>query len=247
MLSIGKTHDNHGMTQRILVVDDDAELRALLQTYLGEQGFAVAAVPDGEAMRGALAAQAYDLVILDLMLPGEDGLALCRELRNRLKISILMLTARGDELDRIIGLEMGADDYLPKPFHPRELLARIRSILRRVQDRPGEAPARALRFAGWTLDIGMRHLVGSDGVAVPLSTGEFRLLHALAEGANRVMSRDRLMDVLSGREAGPFDRSVDVMISRLRRRLGDDAREPALIKTIRNEGYVLAAPVERVA
>ena len=235
------------MTQRILVVDDDAELRALLESYLGQQGFAVAAVADGQAMRRALDAQPYDLVILDVMLPGEDGLALCRELRDRRKISILMLTARGDELDRIIGLEMGADDYLPKPFHPRELLARIRSILRRVQDRPGETPARALRFAGWTLDIGMRHLLGSDGVAVPLSTGEFRLLHALAEGANRVMSRDRLMDVLSGREAGPFDRSVDVMISRLRRRLGDDAREPTLIKTIRNEGYVLSAPVERVA
>ena len=234
------------MTQRILVVDDDAELRALLESYLGSQGYAVAAVADGHAMRRALAGQSFDLIILDLMLPGEDGLALCRELRSQSKISILMLTARGDELDRIIGLEMGADDYLPKPFHPRELLARIRSILRRVQDSPGEAPARALRFAGWTLDIGMRHLLGADGVAVPLSTGEFRLLHALAESANRVMSRDRLMDVLSGREAGPFDRSVDVMISRLRRRLGDDAREPTLIKTIRNEGYVLAAPVERV-
>ena len=234
------------MTQKILVVDDDAELRALLENYLGSQGYTVASVPDGHAMRRALAAESYDLVILDLMLPGEDGLALCRELRDRLQIPILMLTARGDELDRIIGLEMGADDYLPKPFHPRELLARIRSILRRMQDRPGEAPARALRFAGWTLDIGMRHLLGSDGVVVPLSTGEFRLLQALAESANRVMSRDRLMDVLSGREAGPFDRSVDVMISRLRRRLGDDAREPALIKTIRNEGYVLATPVERV-
>ena len=234
------------MTQKILVVDDDPELRALLESYLGGQGYAVGAVADGEAMRRALAAESFDLIILDLMLPGEDGLALCRDLRSRSKISILMLTARGDELDRIIGLEMGADDYLPKPFHPRELLARIRSILRRVQDRPGESPARALRFAGWTLDIGMRHLLGADGVAVPLSTGEFRLLQALAESANRVLSRDRLMDVLSGREAGPFDRSVDVMISRLRRRLGDDAREPTLIKTIRNEGYVLATTVERV-
>ena len=234
------------MTQRILVVDDDPQLRTLLENYLGSQGYVVAAVPDGSTMRRALAGESFDLVILDLMLPGEDGLALCRELRNRSSISILMLTARGDELDRIIGLEMGADDYLPKPFHPRELLARIRSILRRVQDRPGESPARALRFAGWTLDVGMRHLLGADGVAVPLSTGEFRLLQALAESANRVMSRDRLMDVLSGREAGPFDRSVDVMISRLRRRLGDDAREPTLIKTIRNEGYVLAANVERV-
>lgn len=233
------------MTQRILVVDDDDELRALLQSYLGEQGFSVAAVPDGSGMRSELADNGFDLVILDVMLPGEDGLALCRELRSKSRIPILMLTARGDELDRIIGLEMGADDYLPKPFHPRELLARIRSILRRVQDLAGEAPTRAFHFAGWTLDIGLRHLVGSDGVAVPLSTGEFRLLQAMAENANRVMSRDRLMDVLSGREAGPFDRSVDVMISRLPRRLGDDGREPEIIKTVRNEGYVLAAKVER--
>jgi len=235
------------MTQRILVVDDEAELRNLLTSYLGEQGFAVAAVDDGDAMRRTLEATVFDLVILDLMLPGEDGLALCRELRSRSRIPILMLTARGDELDRIIGLEMGADDYLPKPFHPRELLARIRSILRRVQELAGEAPARAYRFAGWTLDLGLRHLVGEDGVAVPLSTGEFRLLQALAENANRVMSRDRLMDVLSGREAGPFDRSVDVMISRLRRRLGDAGREPEIIKTVRNEGYVLTGKVERSA
>ena len=235
------------MNQRILVVDDDAELRNLLTSYLGEQGFAVTALADGDAMRKAFDAAAFDLVILDLMLPGDDGLVLCRELRSRSRIPILMLTARGDELDRIIGLEMGADDYLPKPFHPRELLARIRSILRRVQELAGEAPARAYRFAGWTLDLGLRHLVGEDGVAVSLSTGEFRLLQALTENANRVMSRDRLMDVLSGREAGPFDRSVDVMISRLRRRLGDAGREPEIIKTVRNEGYVLTGKVERSA
>jgi len=235
------------MNQRILVVDDDAELRNLLTSYLGEQGFAVTALADGDAMRKGFDAAAFDLVILDLMLPGDDGLVLCRELRSRSRIPILMLTARGDELDRIIGLEMGADDYLPKPFHPRELLARIRSILRRVQELAGEAPARAYRFAGWTLDLGLRHLVGEDGVAVSLSTGEFRLLQALTENANRVMSRDRLMDVLSGREAGPFDRSVDVMISRLRRRLGDAGREPEIIKTVRNEGYVLTGKVERSA
>jgi len=233
------------MNQRLLVVDDDDELRALLQTYLGEQSFAVTTVADGPAMRAALAAENFDLVILDVMLPGEDGLALCRELRAKSRMPILMLTARGDELDRIIGLEMGADDYLPKPFHPRELLARIRSILRRVQELAGEGPARELNFNGWTLDLGARHLVGADGVAVPLSSGEFRLLQALAENANRVMSRDRLMDVLSGREAGPFDRSVDVMISRLRRRLGDDGREPEIIKTVRSEGYLFAAKVER--
>lgn len=233
------------MNQRILIVDDDDELHALLQTYLGEQGFVVKTVAEGAAMRAAMAAESFDLVILDIMMPGDDGLALCRELRAKSRIPILMLTARGDELDRIIGLEMGADDYLPKPFHPRELLARIRSILRRVQDLAGEGPAREYRFNGWTLDLGARHLVGADGVAVPLSSGEFRLLQAFVENANRVMSRDRLMDVLSGREAGPFDRSVDVMISRLRRRLGDDGREPEIIKTVRNEGYLFAAKVER--
>lgn len=231
--------------QRILVVDDDFELRGLLGPYLGEQGFEVVGVEDGRAMHATLGSQRFDLVILDVMLPGEDGLSLCRTLRVRSKIPILMLTARGDELDRIVGLEMGADDYLPKPFHPRELLARVRSILRRVLDRADRAPARTLCFCGRTLNIGLRHLVGADGVAVSLSTGEFRLLHALAENANHVMSRDWLTDVLSGREAGPFDRSVDVMIGRLRRRLGDDGREPRLIKTVRNEGYVLAAKVER--
>jgi len=233
------------MNQRILVVDDDDELRRLLQSYLGEQGFAVSTVPDGTAMRATLAGESFDLVILDVMMPGDDGLALCRELRAKSRLPILMLTARGDELDRIIGLEMGADDYLPKPFHPRELLARIRSILRRVQELADEGPAREYRFAGWTLDLGARHLVGADGIAVPLSSGEFRLLQALVEHASRVMSRDRLMDVLSGREAGPFDRSVDVMISRLRRRLGDDGREPEIIKTVRSEGYLFAAKVER--
>lgn len=233
------------MNQRILVVDDDDELRTLLQSYLGEQGFTVSTVPDGNAMRSLLADESFDLVILDVMMPGDDGLALCRELRAKSRVPILMLTARGDELDRIIGLEMGADDYLPKPFHPRELLARIRSILRRVQELAGEGPAREYRFVGWTLDLGVRHLVGADGIAVPLSSGEFRLLQALVEHPNRVMSRDRLMDVLSGREAGPFDRSVDVMISRLRRRLGDDGREPEIIKTVRNEGYLFAAKVER--
>ncbi|WP_432721713.1 response regulator [Jeongeupia wiesaeckerbachi] len=232
----------------LLVVDDDADLRALLSGYLGEQGFDVTEAGDGRAMAAALAVRAFDLVILDLMLPGDDGLTLCRNLRAESTVPILMLTARGDELDRIIGLEMGADDYLPKPFNPRELLARIKSILRRAHERSGEEKTvRELAFAGWALDLGARHLIGSDGVVTPLSSGEFRLLSALAENANRVLSRDQLMDVLAGRESGPFDRTIDVMISRLRRRLGDDAREPVLIKTIRSEGYVLATTVERRA
>jgi two-component system OmpR family response regulator len=190
-----------------------------------------------------------DLLILDLMLPGEDGLALCRALRAdpaTVALPILMLTARGEDTDRIIGLEMGADDYLPKPFNPRELLARIRSILRRAGDAAARlVPVRALAFAGWTLDLGARHLVDADGLVVPLSNGEFKLLRAFAENPYRVLSRDQLMDALAGREAGPFDRSVDVMVHRVRRRLRDDAREPQLVKTIRSEGYMLAAEVEK--
>ena len=236
------------MNKRILIVDDDPELRELLRGYLGGNGYDVDAAGDGAAMRQRIAAAAPDLVILDLMLPGEDGLALCRELRAESSLPILMLTARGDETDRIVGLEMGADDYLPKPFNPRELLARIRSILRRAGENAArEAPARAFAFAGWTLDLGARHLVGADGVVVPISNGEFKLLRAFAENPFRVLTRDQLMDVLAGREAGPFDRSVDVMVHRLRRRLDDDAREPVLIKTVRSEGYMLAADVERQA
>ena len=223
----------------LLVVDDDPDLRSLLQDYLGEQGYAVRTAADGSALWAALAEQPADLIILDVMLPGTDGLELCRLLRARMSTPILMLTARGDEMDRIIGLEMGADDYLPKPFHPRELLARIRSIFRRVAQTGSGSPARTVQFDGWTLDLAAHHLIRADQVVVPLSTGEFRLLKALAEHPNQVLSRDQLMDALAGRDADPFDRTIDVMISRLRRRLGDDAREPALIKTIRNEGYVL--------
>ena len=232
----------------LLVVDDDAQLRQLVREYLGEHGYKVLVAGEGAEMWAEMAKTPVDMVILDLMLPGEDGLALCRALRARSAMPILMLTARGEETDRIVGLEMGADDYLPKPFSPRELLARIKSILRRSNDGGAAiAPAREFRFARWTLDIGAHHLVDADGVVVPLSTGEFRLLKTLVENGNRVMSRDRLMESLAGREVGPFDRTIDVMISRLRRRLGDDAREPALIKTVRNEGYLLASKVERVA
>ena len=234
------------MNKRILVVDDDPELRDLLSSYLGSQGFVVATAGDGVAMREQLPVFAPDLLILDLMLPGEDGLTLCRDLRAASKLPILMLTARGDDMDRIIGLEMGADDYLPKPFNPRELLARIKSILRRADDHEVAAkPPRALRFAGWTLDLSARNLIDAEGVVISLSAGEFRLLALLAESPNRVLSRDQLMDALAGRDASPFDRTIDVMISRLRRRLNDDARDPELIKTVRSEGYLLAARVER--
>ena len=234
------------MGKKILVVDDDPELTELLRGYLGNQGFEVATACDGASMRQQLAHETPDLLILDLMLPGEDGLSLCRDLRAASRLPILMLTARGDDMDRIIGLEMGADDYLPKPFNPRELLARIKSILRRAEEHETrESAPRSLHFAGWTLDLAARNLIGADGVVIALSTGEFRLLHLLAESPSRVFSRDQLMDTLAGRDAGPFDRTIDVMISRLRRRLNDDARDPELIKTVRSEGYMLAARVER--
>ncbi|KUM04414.1 response regulator [Chromobacterium subtsugae] len=231
---------------RLLIVDDDPDLRDLLSDYLSRQGMVVAAVGDGDAMNRILAEQSFDILILDLMLPGTDGLTLCRDLRSRSSIPILMLTARGDELDRIIGLEMGADDYLPKPFNPRELLARVRSILRRVEEKRSNSALRSLQFAEWRLELGAQHLVDSGGVVTPLSGGEFKLMQALAENPQRVMSRDQLMEAMNGKEAGPFDRTVDVMIGRLRRRLGDDAREPLLIKTIRSGGYMLACEVVSV-
>lgn len=231
--------DTKRRMKTILVVDDDADLRSLLREYLADQGYHVIEAAEGNELWTRLENSTVDLIILDLMLPGEDGLSLCRTIRARQTTPILMLTARGDEMDRIIGLEMGADDYLPKPFHPRELLARIRSIFRRSEQQKQTQPPRHLHFHGWTLDLAARHLMSTDQVVVPLSTGEFRLLKALAEHPNAVLSRDQLMDALAGREADPLDRTIDVMMSRLRRRLGDDAREPTLIKTIRNEGYML--------
>lgn len=197
-------------------------------------------------MREALAAHAFDLVILDVMLPGEDGLTLCRELRARSNLPILMLTARGDDLDRIVGLEMGADDYLPKPFNPRELLARIKAVLRRARALPDNlsAPSHSYaRFDGWELNFDTRTLTDPAGVAVELSGAEFRLLKIFVERPHRVLNRDQLMDLLHGRDTEPFDRSIDVQVSRLRQRLGDDAREARLIKTVRGEGYVFTAPV----
>ncbi|NSL53932.1 response regulator [Uliginosibacterium aquaticum] len=233
------------MSKKILVVDDDPELTELLRSYLGNNSFQVETAHDGKAMHAMLPAFSPDLLILDLMLPGEDGLSLCRKLRAGSRLPILMLTARGDDMDRIIGLEMGADDYLPKPFNPRELLARIRSIMRRAEEHgPAERPARTLHFAGWTLDLSAHNLLDKDGIVIALSTGEFRLLHMLAETPNCVFSRDQLTDAIAGRDAGPFDRTIDVMISRLRRRLNDDARDPQLIKTVRSEGYILATKVE---
>jgi len=232
----------------LLLVDDDAELRDLLRDYLGQAGFRITAVADGRAMQRAMDAAHFDLVILDIMLPGEDGLSLCRRLRAQGRIPILMLTARGDEIDRIVGLEMGADDYLAKPFNPRELLARIKSILRRAGSLPENLAAedvRRFRFAGWSLDAETRQLLSPAGVLVDLSGVEYKLLRMFVEHPNRVLSRDQLLEFTQGREATPFDRAIDVQIGRLRRKLDDDAREPRLLKTVRNEGYVLAVSVEK--
>lgn len=233
--------------EHILIVDDDAEIRNLLRDYLARNGMRAEAVADGRAMRAALQNGRFDLVVLDLMLPGEDGLTLCRDLRAHSNLPVIMLTARGEDTDRIVGLEMGADDYVPKPFSPRELLARIKAVLRRAQALPETADtsnARRLRFAGWLLDLSTRQLLSPQGVVTPLSGGEYRLLRVFLEHPNRVLSRDQLLDFTRGREASPFDRSIDVQVGRLRRRLGDSAHEPVLIKTVRGEGYVLAAGVE---
>jgi two-component system OmpR family response regulator len=232
----------------ILIVDDDREIRTLLGDYLEKNGFRTTAVPDGRAMWSALDSARIDLVILDVMLPGDDGFVLCRSLRARGDVPVIMLTAKGEDMDRIVGLELGADDYLAKPFNPRELLARIKSVLRRHRAIPGnlqEEPAKLLHFAGWTLDLAARNLVSPQQVVVALSGAEFRLLRVFLSYPNRVLTRDQLMDLTVGREADPLDRSIDVQVSRLRQRLDDDAREPAIIKTVRGEGYVLAAAVEQ--
>jgi len=236
----------------LLVVDDDREIRDLLSRFLRKHGFRVTAAADGRRMHEALAGGRFDLVVLDLMLPGEDGLSLCRGLRARSDLPVIMLTAMGEETDRIVGLELGADDYIAKPFNPRELLARVRAVLRRSGAR-AVVPAGGggaeddggpvLAFEGWRLDLARRELRRDDGTLVPLTAGEFDLLAALAERPGRVLSRDQLLDLTRGRELHPFDRSVDVQLSRLRRKIEADPKEPALIKTVRGGGYVFAAPV----
>ena len=236
--------------EHLLIVDDDKEIRNLLTDYLEQADYRVTAVGDGKAMRRVLESNRIDLVILDLMLPGEDGLTLCRELRGKTNLPVLMLTARGDEVDRIIGLEMGADDYLAKPFNPRELLARIKSVVRRAQALPPNMETdkvHTLRFAGWTLDVTTRNVTAADGLVVPLSGAEYRLLRVFLDHPQRVLAREQLLELANGREAILFDRSIDVLVGRLRKRLHDDSREPVLIKTVRGEGYVLASSVESEA
>ena len=237
----------------ILIVDDDRDIRQLLADYLEKQGLRCTTAADGREMKTALEQHRIDLIVLDVMMPGDDGLTLCRNLRAsgsaHAGTPILMLTARGEDMDRIIGLEMGADDYLAKPFVPRELFARIRAVLRRTRALPPNldaappANARMLRFANWRLDTVNRHLVDADGSVVALSGAEYRMLGVFLSHPQKVLSRDQLMELTQGREADVFDRSIDLLVSRLRQRLGDNARESAIIKTVRNEGYVLAAEV----
>jgi len=227
---------------RLLVVDDDARLRELLNRYLGEQGYAVRVVSDGKEMDRALGRERYDLMILDLMLPGEDGLAICRRLRGTGEtMPIIMLTAKGDEVDRIVGLEVGADDYLPKPFNPRELVARVQAVLRRrpAPPVPGAptAEAEAVSFGDFTLDLSTRTLKrGAEDVA--LTTGEFALLKVLVQHPRQPLSRDKLMELARGREFGAFDRAIDVQISRLRKLVEPDPAKPAFIQTVWGFGYV---------
>ena len=234
----------------ILIVDDDREIRDLLSTYLVRNGLRVSAVPTGRHMRTALAeAGPFDLIILDLMMPGEDGLTLCRDLRaGRFKaLPIVMLTARGEEVDRILGLEIGADDYLAKPFSARELLARVRSVLRRSRMLPpnlGRTEAtQKLAFGTWTVDTTARHLLDQAGVMVALSGAEYRLLRVFLDHPQKVLTRDQLLNLTQGRDADLFERSIDLLVSRLRQRLREDAREPRYIKTVRSEGYVFSSNV----
>jgi len=230
----------------ILIVDDDSEIRSLLCEYLDQQGFRTSAAADGKEMWSFLDKSRVDLIVLDLMLPGDDGLVLCRNLRSRSQIPVIMLTARGEETERIIGLEMGADDYLAKPFNPRELLARIKSVLRRTSPLSPSSTDENFRyflFAEWKLDTTTRHLISPDNVVISLSGGEYQLLHVFLTHPNRVLSRDQLLDLAHGRELQPFDRSIDVMVSRLRRSLRETV-DSKIIKTVRNVGYIFAATVE---
>ena len=230
----------------ILVVDDDREIRDLTARFLRKHGFRVDTAANGREMDSQLSAGRFDLIVLDLMMPGEDGLSICRRLRADTQIPIVMLTALGEDTDRIVGLEMGADDYLPKPFNPRELLARIKAVLRRGAGSSvseSSFTGKSIRFAGWTVDLARRELNAPDGALVPLTAGEFDLLVAFAERPQRILSRDQLLDLTRGREAGPFDRSVDVQLSRLRRKIENDPKEPTLIKTVRGGGYMFTADV----
>ncbi len=235
------------IVSRIIVVDDDPGIRELVSDFLGRHGFDVETAGDGGALNRALAARPADLVVLDVMLPGEDGLQICRRLAATDGPPVIMLSAMGEETDRIVGLELGADDYLPKPCNPRELLARVRAVLRRRGEaRPAEGELGAqCEFAGWRLDLVRRELRSPEGVVVNLSGGEFSLLRSLVERPERVLTRDQLLDLARGPDSDAYDRAIDVQISRLRRKLDDGGHGGELIRTVRNEGYMFMAKVTR--
>jgi len=232
----------------VLLVEDDAEIGELISRYLGDNQIGVTLVKNGAAMDAALTRNSHDLIVLDLNLPGEDGLSICRRVRSERNLPIIIVTARGEDVDKIVGLEMGADDYLAKPFNPRELLARIRSVLRRTS--AGEvvdsnSHRQVYRFADWSVDLAAREVVAPDGAKVATTGAEFDLLHALCEHPNRVLTREQLIGLTHGPTAGPFERSIDTLISRLRQKLEQDAKNPKLIVTVRSEGYMFAAQVTK--
>lgn len=233
----------------ILIVDDDSDIRTLLASFLETHGFSVTKARDGVEMQDCLGRRHHDLAILDLMLPGQDGLDLCRQLRLHSTMPVVMLTARAEETDRIVGLEIGADDYVTKPFNPRELLARIRAILRRssgaVSLPAGAEPRRSYRFEGWTLSLERRELTNPAGVMVDLSTGEFDLLLAFLEAPNRVLTREQLLDAARSQPDSVFDRAIDVQVSRLRKKIEPAAAGPPMIRTVRGAGYLFAPRVTR--
>ena len=230
----------------ILIVEDDREIANLVARYLRGNACRVTLAGDGAEMDRALADGRVDLIVLDLMLPGEDGLSLCRRLRESSAIPILMLTAKAEEIDRIVGLEIGADDYLAKPFNPRELLARIRAVLRRAgNEATEEEGVRRMHFVGWTLDVSLRQVLSAEGARISITGAEFDLLHALCLRPGRVLSRDQLLDLTQGRSAGPFERSIDVLVSRIRQKIERDSRNPEIIRTIRSGGYLFTPEVTR--
>lgn len=230
----------------ILVVDDDRDIRELLSRFLRKNGYRVDVAGNGRDMRRVLEASRIDLIILDRIMPGEDGLTLCREFRQQSRVPVMLLTLLGAETDRVIGLEMGADDYVVKPFSPHELLARLKAVLRRTNDLPVQnnlQQAPVLRFAGWSLDRSRRRLASPGGVVVTLTDGEFDLLVALAEHPQMVLTREQLLDLARGRTPIPFDRSIDMQVTRLRRRIEGNPDDPQLIKTVRNKGYLFTPQV----
>jgi two-component system OmpR family response regulator len=236
-------------TPTILIVEDDQQTRDLIARYLREHAFSVGAVTNGKEMDRYLTQNRVDLIVLDLMLPGEDGLSLCRRLRVDSSTPIIILTAKGEDLDRILGLEMGADDYLPKPFNPRELLARINAVLRRqasALNASATPSATALSFAGWQIDFRLRELRNPEGARVAMTSAEFDLLRTFCERPGRVLSRDSLLDLTQGRNAGSFERSIDVLVSRIRRKIETDPAEATMIKTVRSGGYMFTPNVEPV-